>query len=430
MSLGKERRVGKTATTDSVRQLIFWGVCQRRRPPIMQQLLNHARAALQSVPRGDDPFVVAKRIMQNPENVRTVGRHLEENTDITANRRNAHFVMVAIILQVCPDALLHTSHLRTRDRTEQEREQEQEQEQDYVTLLRATDQFVEILTSCETTHTHASSSSVVSAASYLQRFCRAFARQSARETHYLMSAIAVAWVDIEETVLMGQLPQPTALYAELEQHARAVGGSASKLKGYVANRRAQAISQCAVRDVRHLVDCVSRPSQNRDRRSMINASPYRYPEQDASTPFEQSIQSVVRKAFWDAFVARLDSKETDQLTLLLDELKLKLQGLTPSRNDVRDRIERSIDTALITQMVQHRCFDPSDFLEVASFVVEHLLAMQAPADNEATRAWYRAWEGELRSGECSFSQLCADFLQRAHQDIDLVHKRANAINQR
>ena len=91
------------------------------------------------------------------------------------------------------------------------------------------------------------------------------------------------------------------------------------------------------------------------------------------------------------------------------------------------------DTSLIVQMVQHDCLNTNHFLNVTSFVIKHIQATQAPAHTTATQEWYDKWRSRFLSGELTFARLCAQFLARAHEDIDHtqeVCQRIRASNSR
>jgi hypothetical protein len=129
----------------------------------------------------------------------------------------------------------------------------------------------------------------------------------------------------------------------------------------------------------------------------------------------------VKRAFWDAFVFRLDEGHVEQLDLIVDEVKHKLKALTPSRTDIHQQIHLFIDTKLIVQMVKHQCMDNTHLLQWTSFIVDHIQKMQAPQHNSSTQAWYNTWKHNLQmSNHQDMSRMFARFLQHVHDDLDII----------
>lgn len=367
----------------------------------MKTLLQSARATLLPVAI-EELFTVVHAFMQDAEQLDSIHTYLEQHTVLQPNTKCVHLTMTAIVLHIRAEALIDAPSTDTP------------LHHTYVTLLQATEEFVETLSLCEV-----SSNARTVIAMRLRRFQQAFVHWQTVDRRVVLQQLAVAWVDIECTTTVTKLPNTPTLYKELEQRASSVGATPQQLQRYVANHRACIISQQAVQYALCIVNGLNNsasPAQDKG-----------HPTNKATPAFEQSVDAVVKKAFWDAFVARLDKKHTDQLALLLNEVKHKLNALTPSRTDMHQTIDRAIDTSLIVQMVQHDCLDANHFLKVTSFVIEHIQATQAPAHTTATQEWYGKWRSRFLSGELTFARLCAQFLARAHEDIDRTQEVCQRI---
>ena len=374
----------------------------------MKTLLQHARAVLLAPTTDEHLFTVAQTLMQDAQSLHSIRTYLEQHTSLHPNRMMVHLTMTALVLHIRADALINTPSSNTPSHHA------------YLTLLQVTEDFVETLSLCVVS---AQAREVI--ATRFHRFQQAFAYWQTLDRHVLLQQLAVAWVDIECATAVMELSNTSKLYRELEQRASSIGATPHQLQGYVANHRASIISQQAVREVSYIVNGVNVNGLN-NFASTTQDNGHHDNIRNAHA-FEQSVDAVVKKAFWDAFVARLDEKHTDQLTLLLNEVKHKLNALTPSRTDIHQTIDRTIDTSLIVQMVQHDCLDANHFLKVTSFIVEHIQATQAPAHTSATQDWYDQWHRRFLSGELSFARLCAQFLARAHEDIDRTQETCQRI---
>ena len=368
----------------------------------MKTLLQQARAVLLAPTTHEHLLTVAQTFMQEVQSLQSIRTYLDQHTALQPNTKCVHLTMTAIVLHIRAEALIDTPSTDTP------------LHHAYLTLMRVTEDFVETLSLCVVS---AQAQTVI--AMRFHRFQQAFVHWQTVDRHMVLQQLAVAWVDIECTTAVMKLPNTPMLYRELEQRASSVGATPQQLQGYVANHRACIISQQAVQDAVCIVNGLNNSAfTTKDKGHRTNKTTH---------AFEQSIDTVVKKAFWDAFVARLDEKHTDQLTLILDELKHKLNALTPSRTDMHQTIDRAIDTSLIVQMVQHDCLDANHFLKVTSFVIEHIQATQAPAHTTATQEWYDQWHHRFLSGELTFARLCAQFLAQAHEDIDRTHEASQRI---
>jgi hypothetical protein len=371
--------------------------------------------------RADEVFPLAQQLMQNKSHLQTIRDFLRTRSSST-NRLAVHLVMTALVLHTRPDALFDVppntgAHVTpTLNQHQHAHAQLTHSTEQLVGTIRATTDEA-----CDRQHKQV-------LATHLNTFKQHLRQWTTIDTHCVLQALAVAWIDIEHTACIVQLYNTDTLYATLEKRALSVGAHRTKLLAYVANRRSQTISQMAVQDVQQrlrqleldfafLASSVPTPTS-------ASASAVSPP-----TSLEQTIESVVKRAFWDAFVARLDDKHTDQLALLLDELCHKLKQVTPSRHDIHALIDRAIDTSLIVQMVQHECMDTPHFLSVTTFVVDHLQHTQAPVRQSTTHKWYSEWKTTFHQGHHTFAQSCAQFLERAHCEIDLIMEACRQVRQ-
>jgi len=202
----------------------------------MKTLLQSARATLLPVAI-EELFTVVHAFMQDAEQLNSIHTYLEQHTALQLNTKCVHLTMTAIVLHIRAEALIDAPSTDTP------------LHHTYVTLLQATEEFVETLSLCEV-----SSNARTVIAMRLRRFQQAFVHWQTVDRHVVLQQLAVAWVDIESTTTVTKLPNTSTLYLELEQRASSVGATPQQLQGYVANNRACIISQQAVQDVACIVN--------------------------------------------------------------------------------------------------------------------------------------------------------------------------------
>lgn len=375
----------------------------------MQKLLQLAREHFLPAHRTPHPFEPTKQFLQNPTHLGSLRGWMGLHTPIAPTCRNVHLVMMGIVLHTCPESVVDTC---------------EPNHETYVKLLQATEQLIETLCLCEC---NGNANGVVHLR--FEDFQTAFKRWNAHDTYRVTRMLAMAWVDIESASRVVDIPNRQQLFQQLRQHALSTGVSSPALMAHVANHRALVISRTAAQEIALVVEAVAErlhPPTHDDAPPDTPVARERRPA--APLTMEQSIENVVKRAFWDAFVARLEEKHTVQLTLMLNELKHKLKALTPSRHDLHTSIDTAVDTSLMVQMVQHGCLDAPEFLRITDFVVEHIHRTQAPADRTRTQQWHTQWREAFQSGEHSFGRLCALFLEDAHADIDKIARALEAHN--
>ena len=69
------------------------------------------------------------------------------------------------------------------------------------------------------------------------------------------------------------------------------------------------------------------------------------------------------------------------LTELLTEIRDRINKLTPSRRDLHIKFEQSLDTNLVSQMLQNTAFDMEDFKHIVDCIYERLKMLCAPSQD-------------------------------------------------
>ena len=112
---------------------------------------------------------------------------------------------------------------------------------------------------------------------------------------------------------------------------------------------------------------------------------------------EERLAQTWKKAYWDHFAALMAESPPDlsQLVQTLADLRSRIIGLTPSREDLRAEMVARIDLELIGQMIDNEALGVSDLSELVQFMVGRLRELEAPAENAATDAWLAQVASEL-----------------------------------
>lgn len=154
------------------------------------------------------------------------------------------------------------------------------------------------------------------------------------------------------------------------------------------------------------------------------------------TAATETIDEVVRRAFWDDFARRLEVHETDQLHALLTELVEAIANLTPRRSDLHSELRAEIDVDLIVQMVRHQCLDGAEFYRTTGAVVRRVAGLIAPARSPPLMAWYEEWGvrevggGDPQRGTSSaMVSVFPAFLERMHTEIGLAQRACELVRE-
>eukprot|EP01043_Picozoa_sp_COSAG02_P046685 COSAG02_NODE_4391_length_5416_cov_14.139438_3_plen_623_part_00 len=128
---------------------------------------------------------------------------------------------------------------------------------------------------------------------------------------------------------------------------------------------------------------------------------------------EERLARTWKKAYWDRFAELMAESPPDlsQLVKTLRDLRSRIIGLTPSREDLRAQIVARIDLDLIEQMIDNEALQVSELSNLVQFMIERLRDLEAPAENPATDAWLQQMAAELAT--LPTTQLWTVLLPRA-----------------
>ena len=105
-------------------------------------------------------------------------------------------------------------------------------------------------------------------------------------------------------------------------------------------------------------------------------------ENQIKQTFMKAMQDLISKSVSD----KLTDRDIEWLVSLCEELKDRINNLTPSRRDLHIQLNDSIDTDLIKQMLLNDAFDDNDVNHIVNCIFERLKMLCAPSQDKEISA--------------------------------------------
>ena len=138
-------------------------------------------------------------------------------------------------------------------------------------------------------------------------------------------------------------------------------------------------------------------------------------------PFQAHVRSIMLKAFWDSVKEDGDERKNfSKVKVLLDEVVSRINGLTPNRVDLKERLERAVDTDHIITMIGRGVFNAEEFSRVVASVTSRLLELEAPAYNKETREWVASFREKLEGDTIDMWSLLRSFIDFSHSKVEQI----------
>jgi len=132
----------------------------------------------------------------------------------------------------------------------------------------------------------------------------------------------------------------------------------------------------------------------------------------------EGVQDVMKRALWDTIKADLEGGNYDRLFTLIEELKVRLAHLTPSRRDIANHINEVLDIELMEQQLKQQPMQQWNLLPFIRFVVQHIRDLESPIRNEETDKWLQNLEVAYPSTEKP--AVLREFFDFTHMKLDLI----------
>lgn len=144
----------------------------------------------------------------------------------------------------------------------------------------------------------------------------------------------------------------------------------------------------------------------------------------ASPPKEsycQSIYEIAERAYWNVYDEELKVNDHKRTIELLNEIKIRLKQLIPSREDLHQNLDDSIDIDLIKQMIEHNAFNNQDIKKLALYIGHFIRNLEAIEDDVDTDAWIKTIEED----KCTL----VDLFKTAFRKIEKVESDRERFRQ-
>lgn len=106
-------------------------------------------------------------------------------------------------------------------------------------------------------------------------------------------------------------------------------------------------------------------------------------ENDLKEKISINMKKAYRKLISDTFSNEtLSQKDIEWIVKLCGELKLRINKLTPSRQDLHKELDASFDIKLIEQMLKHNAFERQDLVPIVTILHSRIASLCAPVQDE------------------------------------------------
>lgn len=150
--------------------------------------------------------------------------------------------------------------------------------------------------------------------------------------------------------------------------------------------------------------------------------------QPATVAVDEGVTDIARRAFWAVFRERLAANDYSQLRVILEEIRDRLKALTPNRVDLHAELNDKIEGDFIIPQIERGAYGPEQFHALSSFIVARLRSLEAPADNEATDAWFTGFQAQCAQGK-AYSELLPTFFAWVYQRVASLERVVQAMRQ-
>ena len=137
---------------------------------------------------------------------------------------------------------------------------------------------------------------------------------------------------------------------------------------------------------------------------------------------ENQIKNQFYKALEDSLEKMLNTQPMKQNDIkwfieLCEEIKQRLNSLTPNRKDLQNQLNTSFDTQLIKQMMENQAFEHNDIIHVTNCVFERLMMLCAPVQDKQIQQLKNEIENEQ-----NFGAGIAKLILETNKIIDEIEK--------
>jgi hypothetical protein len=158
---------------------------------------------------------------------------------------------------------------------------------------------------------------------------------------------------------------------------------------------------------------------------------YQLSEKDQGA-ISRQVTEQFHKAFWDLLRSDLeqDPPKTDHLLSLLEEIKHRVNRLTPNNKRLHEEMDECLDLDYFRQLFQHRVFTMEYLAGAVNFLIsERLKKMVAPVDDAEISEWQIGIEERL-SRNLPYGEIVPEVLKGLYHWIERIEHQLTDLAKR
>jgi hypothetical protein len=141
------------------------------------------------------------------------------------------------------------------------------------------------------------------------------------------------------------------------------------------------------------------------------------------------ISEQFKKAFNDLLVENLnsDTPNVEWLKRLYMELRDRICGLTPRRQDLIKEVHETMDVDFFCQLVENKVFDSKSLYGLVDYIFTKIKQLEAPVKNKITEQKFNEILEVANKVNASMATIIPVFLANAHERLDDVYTDRDAF---
>lgn len=137
----------------------------------------------------------------------------------------------------------------------------------------------------------------------------------------------------------------------------------------------------------------------------------------------------LKLVFWDKLQDEIKEKNYEGLLAVLNEIKVRICQLIPTRKDLHKNVEDAIDIKLIEQMLKHDALEDSYIFNVVQFIVTQLKELDSLRDEPFYEIWREQTNRRLISDDPRLHVILPIFLRETMHRIDKIAFEISAFKE-
>ena len=146
---------------------------------------------------------------------------------------------------------------------------------------------------------------------------------------------------------------------------------------------------------------------------------------------ERQVKNQFHKAFWDLLVEdlKVDPPETGHIITLLEEVKTRINNLTPNNKRLHQTMDEEIDLDYLSRLIKggHRVFDLEFLMGIVEFIFQdRLKVLSSVEDEERVERCYRELR-QLADKSPLYYEIVPEIFKRIYYWIETIEEGIKAF---